>query len=99
MMTMRRNHRKYLHGSAANERLKHTRHFQKEAAKEGIVHPRRLARSVAKAYCRANGIPESENGTYFRMLIKKLPRKGRKYLLTEAERAARRGGRRILKKA
>ena len=43
-----------------------TQKAQREAAKIGTVHPRRLARSMAKAYCRAKGIPESHCGDYFR---------------------------------
>ena len=75
-----------------------TQKAQREAAKAGVVHPRRLERSIARFQCRLNGMPESECGEYFREIIKKLPKRGRKNLLTEAERAARRG-RRIVKKA
>lgn len=75
-----------------------TQKAQREARKEGTVHPRSLARSVAKYYCRSKSIPESECGLYFRELIKKMPKHGRKYLYSDAERAARRG-RRIVKKA
>ena len=75
-----------------------TQKAQREAAKTGTVHPRRLARSMAKAYCRAKGIPESHCGGYFRSLAKQLPRVGRKYLLSDVERATR-SGRRIVKKA
>lgn len=75
-----------------------TQKAQRDARKEGVVHPRSLARSVAKAYCRSKSIPESECGTYFRELARRMPKRGRKYLYSDAERAARRG-RRILKKA
>lgn len=75
-----------------------TQKAQREAVKDGVVHPRRLARSMAKAYCRAKGIPESHCGDYFRSLAKQLPRVGRKYLLSDVERATR-SGRRIVRKA
>ena len=75
-----------------------TQKAQREAVKDGVVHPRRLARSMAKAYCRAKGIPESHCGGYFRVLAKQLPRRGRKYLYSDAERAARRG-KRMIKRA
>ena len=84
--------------SLKDRRRYETQKNQREALKEGVVHPRSLARSVAKYYCRTKSMPESECGTYFRVLAKKLPKRGRKYLYTGAERAARRG-RRIVKKA
>ena len=82
-------------GTAAYNRKKETQFNQREAAKAGTVHPRGLARSVAKAYNRANGHKESEIDKIWRGLAAKLPRKGRKYLRTEAERMAKRG--RVLK--
>ena len=84
--------------SLRNRRRYETQRNQREALKEGVVHPRGLARSMAKAYCRAKHIPEHHCGDYFRELAKKLPKRGRKYLYSDAERAARRG-RRIVKKA
>lgn len=82
-----------------DKRRYETQKAQREARKVGTVHPRSLARSVAKYYCRSKSIPESECGEYFRELIKKMPKHGRKYLLSEAQRAERRGVRRVLKKA
>ena len=43
-----------------DKRRMETQRNQREARKEGIASPRGLARSVAKSYCRAKGIPESE---------------------------------------
>lgn len=85
--------------SLKNRRRYDTQKAQREARKAGVCHPRGLDRSVAKAYCRAHDMPESSCGDYFRELAKKLPRNGRKYLLSEAQRAERRGVRRVLKKA
>ena len=79
--------------SAADNRRYETQKHQREAVKAGMAHPRGLARSVAKAYNRAHGHKESEIGKIWRGLAAKLPRKGRKYLRTEAERMAKRGGR------
>lgn len=84
--------------SAADNRRYETQRNQRKAAEAGTAHPRGLARSVAKAYNRANGNKESEIGKIWRVLAGKLPRKGRKYLRTEAERMAKRGSR-VLKKA
>ena len=84
--------------SLRDRRRYETQRFQREARKVGTVHPRRLARSMAKAYCRAKGMPESRCGGYFRTLVKAMPKRGRKNLLSDVERAARRG-RRIIKKA
>ena len=84
--------------SLRNRRRYETQKNQREARKEGTVHPRGLARSMAKAYCRSKNISEHHCGDYFRELAKKLPKHGRKYLYSDAERAARRG-RRIVKKA
>lgn len=79
-----------------DKRRMETQRNQREARKEGIASPRGLARSVAKSYCRAKGIPESECGTYFRELAKKLPRYGRKYLKSAAERMEQSGRRKIV---
>jgi hypothetical protein len=84
--------------SLKDRRRYETQKAQREAAKAGMVHPRRLARSMAKAYCRAKGIKESHCGGYFRALAKQLSRVGRKYLLSDVERATR-SGRRIVRKA
>ena len=84
--------------SLRDRRRYETQKNQREARKEGVVHPRSLARSMAKAYCRANCDPESACGDYFRELAKRMPKHGRKYLYSDAERAARRG-RRIVKRA
>ena len=84
--------------SLRDRRRYETQKNQREARKVGTVHPRGLARSMAKYYCRAKHIPEHHCGEYFRVLAQKLPKRGRKYLYSEAGRAARRG-RRIVKKA
>ena len=84
--------------SLRDRRRYETQKAQREALKKGVVHPRSLARSMAKYYCRSRSIKESHCGMYFRLLAKGLPKRGRKYLLTGAERAAR-NGRRIVKKA
>ena len=84
--------------SLRDRRRYETQKNQREARKVGTVHPRGLARSMAKYYCRAKHIPEHHCGEYFRVLAQKLPKRGRKYLYSEVERAARRG-RRIVKRA
>ena len=77
--------------SLRDRRRYETQRNQREARKAGTVHPRGLSRSMAKAYCRAKHIPEHHCGEYFRVLAQKLPKRGRKYLLSETERAERRG--------
>lgn len=69
--------------NAREDRRKETRRFQREARKIGTVHPRSLARSVSKAYCRQNSIPERECGKYFRRLFKEMPKRGKRVLNTE----------------
>lgn len=46
---------------------KETKYFQRKAREHGgSVHPRGLARSVAKAYCRIQNMPESCCSDYFK---------------------------------
>ena len=66
--------------SAKQTRKYETRKHQREARESGTPSPRWLARSMAKHYCRHNGISESECGGYFRQVCKDMPKTGRKRL-------------------